>query len=109
MWWSPRTTRPAHELAAGYGPWVHSIRSAAGAIPYPSTESVARNPLTAEERLLVQDRLDTQFVGSAATVVGRLQQLQEATGADELAITTITHDHVDRVASYRLLAQAWFD
>jgi hypothetical protein len=40
--------------------------------------------------------------------VRRLEQLQEATGADELAITTITHRHEDRVRSYELLARGWF-
>jgi hypothetical protein len=39
--------------------------------------------------------------------VDGLAQLQEATGADELIITTITHDHADRVRSYELLAQEW--
>jgi hypothetical protein len=34
-------------------------------------------------------------------------QLREATDADELAITTITHDHADRLHSYELLAKAW--
>nr|WP_322770212.1 hypothetical protein [Frankia sp. Cr1] len=28
-------------------------------------------------------------------------------GADELLITTVTHDHAARVRSYELLAQAW--
>ena len=50
---------------------------------------------------------DTQFVGSAGQVADKLEQLQEATGADELIITTITHDHADRVRSYRLLAEEW--
>ena len=27
--------------------------------------------------------------------------------ADELIITTITHDHADRVRSYHLLAEEW--
>ncbi len=36
-----------------------------------------------------------------------LAQLRDATGADELAITTITHDHADRVRSYELLASEW--
>jgi hypothetical protein len=31
----------------------------------------------------------------------------EATGADELIITTITHDHDDRVRSYELLTEEW--
>jgi hypothetical protein len=39
--------------------------------------------------------------------VGQLEQLREATDADELIITTITHDHADRVNSYRLLAEEW--
>ena len=33
--------------------------------------------------------------------------LRDATGADELIVTTITHDHADRVRSYELLAQEW--
>jgi len=33
--------------------------------------------------------------------------LRDATGADELIITTITHDHADRVRSYELLAREW--
>ncbi|MGD0377968.1 MAG: hypothetical protein ABSB01_25765 [Streptosporangiaceae bacterium] len=32
---------------------------------------------------------------------------QEATGADELIITTTTHDHADRVSSYQMLAREW--
>ena len=55
----------------------------------------------------MQDRLDTRFVGSPETVVGLLETLQRVTGADELLVTTITHDHEARVASYRLLAEAW--
>ena len=32
---------------------------------------------------------------------------RDATGADELIITTITHQHADRVRSYELLAEEW--
>ena len=56
---------------------------------------------------MVADRVDTQFVGSPQQVADQLERLQEATGADELIITTITHDHADRVRSYRLLATEW--
>ena len=35
------------------------------------------------------------------------RMLRDATEADELIITTITHDHLDRVRSYRLLAEEW--
>jgi luciferase family oxidoreductase group 1 len=97
----------ARELAAGYGPWVRSIRTAEGAIQFPTPEEARAHPWTEEDRELVQDRLDTQFVGSASRVADQLEQLQEATGAAELLITTITHDHADRVRSYELLAKEW--
>ena len=55
----------------------------------------------------MQDRVDTQFVGSPATVADQLEVLAAATGADELILTTITHDHRDRVRSYELIADEW--
>lgn len=97
----------ARELATGYGPWVRSIRTAEGAIQFLTPDEARAHAWTDEDRELVQDRLDTQFVGSPATVADRLEQLQEATDADELLITTITHDHTDRVRSYELLAEEW--
>ncbi len=53
------------------------------------------------------DRVETQFVGTAIQVADQLERLRDATEADELIITTITHDHHDRVHSYRLLAEEW--
>ena len=97
----------ARELATGYGPWVRSIRTAEGAIEFPTPDEARAHPWTEADQELVQDRLDTQFVGSPATVADRLEQLQEATDADELLLTTITHDHADRIRSYELLAAEW--
>ncbi|WP_328791552.1 LLM class flavin-dependent oxidoreductase [Streptomyces sp. NBC_00273] len=97
----------AHELATGYGAWVRSIRTAEGAISYPTPAEARALPWTDADRLLVADRLETRFVGSARTVADHLERLQVATGADELLITTITHGHADRVNSYRLLAEEW--
>ncbi|MEU0207423.1 LLM class flavin-dependent oxidoreductase [Streptomyces canus] len=97
----------ARELATGYGAWVRSIRTAEGAIEFPTPQEARAHVWTDEDRALVQDRLDTQFAGSPVSVADQLEQLQEATGADELLITTITHDHPDRVRSYELLAQEW--
>lgn len=97
----------ARELATGYGLWVRSIRTAEGAIPFPTPDEARAHVWSDADRALVQDRVDTQFVGSAARVADHLEQLQEATGADELLITTITHDHEDRVRSYELLAEEW--
>lgn len=98
----------AERLAAGYAEWVLSIREGRGAVPYPRPEdATADADLRPDELAAVQDRLDTRFVGSPEAVVRRLETLQRATGADELLVTTITHDHEARVASYRLLAEAW--
>jgi luciferase family oxidoreductase group 1 len=97
----------AREFAAGYGAWVRSIRSGAGAIPFPAPEEAKALPWTAEDEALVADRLETQFVGSPTTVADHLERLRDATDADELIITTITHDHADRVRSYELLAREW--
>ncbi|KAA0925115.1 MULTISPECIES: LLM class flavin-dependent oxidoreductase [Rhodococcus] len=95
----------AHELAASFPHWVHSIRSGRGAIEYPDPKNLA--PLTEEQYQLVADRVDTQIVGSAATVSDQLEALQDATGADELVITSVTHDHADRLHSYELLGKEW--
>ena len=97
----------ARELAAGYGAWVRSIRTGAGAIQFPTPDEARAYTWTGAERDLVADRVATQFTGSPKQVADQLEQLKEATGADELIITTITHDHADRVRSYRLLAEEW--
>ncbi|KQC40067.1 LLM class flavin-dependent oxidoreductase [Frankia sp. ACN1ag] len=97
----------AAELASPYGLWVLSIRSGQGARPFPSPAQAAAYPWTAEERTLVADRVETQFVGGPATVARKLETLRKVTGADELIITTIAHDHADRVRSYELLAGVW--
>jgi alkanesulfonate monooxygenase SsuD/methylene tetrahydromethanopterin reductase-like flavin-dependent oxidoreductase (luciferase family) len=97
----------ARELAAGYGAWVRSIRSGEGAINFPTPKEARAYTWTEEDRELVADRVDTQFVGSPSQVADMLERLRDATDADELLITTITHDHADRVRSYRLLAEEW--
>jgi alkanesulfonate monooxygenase SsuD/methylene tetrahydromethanopterin reductase-like flavin-dependent oxidoreductase (luciferase family) len=101
------TEARARELAAGYGPWVRSIRTAEGAIQFPTPEEARRIPWTDADRALVADRVDTQFPGTPRQVADQLERLRDATGADELIVTTITHDHADRVRSYELLAQEW--
>ena len=101
------TDAEARELAAGYGLWVRAIRTGAGAMPFPSPQEASAFHWSDEDRALVDDRVSTQFAGSAATVAKSLRILQEATGADELLVTTITHEHAYRVRSARLLAREW--
>jgi alkanesulfonate monooxygenase SsuD/methylene tetrahydromethanopterin reductase-like flavin-dependent oxidoreductase (luciferase family) len=97
----------AHELAAGFGLWVRSIRSGEGAIQFPTPREARAHTWTDADRALVTDRVDTQFVGSPGQVADQLERLRDATDADELIVTTITHDHADRVRSFELLAREW--
>ncbi|HXY91881.1 MAG TPA: LLM class flavin-dependent oxidoreductase [Acidimicrobiia bacterium] len=99
--------RTAQELASPYGLWVHSIRTGQGAIEFPTPAEAAQHDWTPDDRALVADRLATQFVGSPSMVADQLEVLAEETAADELLVTTITHDHADRVRSYELLAREW--
>jgi alkanesulfonate monooxygenase SsuD/methylene tetrahydromethanopterin reductase-like flavin-dependent oxidoreductase (luciferase family) len=97
----------AHELASGYGLWVRSIRTGEGAIPFPSPGQARAHRWSDEDRALVSDRTDTQFVGTPKQVADKLERLRDATEADELIVTTITHRHADRVRSCLLLADEW--
>jgi alkanesulfonate monooxygenase SsuD/methylene tetrahydromethanopterin reductase-like flavin-dependent oxidoreductase (luciferase family) len=99
----------ARELASGYGLWVRSIRSGQGAIEFPTPDEAGAHKWGPEDLALVEDRVETQFVGTASQVADQLERLQEATRADEVIVTTITHQHVDRVRSYELLAEEWRD
>lgn len=103
------TDEEATELARGYAPWVRSIRRGDGAIPFPTPAEAEALDWTDEDRDLVRDRVLTQFVGSPKTVADKLEQLRDATGASEISITTITHDHDARVRSYELIAKEWAD
>jgi luciferase family oxidoreductase group 1 len=101
------TQERAEDLAAPYAQWVLDIRTGVGARPYVTPDEAKAREWTAAERAIVADRVDTQFVGTPATVVERLATLARVTGADELLVTTITTEHADRVRSTELLAGAW--
>ena len=99
------TDAEAERLADGFADWVLSIRRGPGASTYPRPGT--SSPLSDADRALVRDRLETRVVGGPATVVEKLSTLQRATGADELLVTTQTHDPADTRRSFALLAAAW--
>lgn len=70
----------------------------------PTPEEAAAYPYTADERAFIEQRQKHQVIGSPATVTRGLASLLEQTHADELMLTTIVHDHLDRVRSYELVA-----
>lgn len=73
---------------------------------YPTPEEAAAYPYTEMERHFVEDRLRSAVIGSPETVRAGLADLADRTGANELMITTMVHDHADRIRSYRLVAEA---
>jgi luciferase family oxidoreductase group 1 len=60
--------------------------------PLPSPEEAAAHPYTEAERAFIADRQASSIVGSPQTVRRGLEELLDATAADELMITTMTYD-----------------
>ena len=58
------------------------------------------------ERAGVMRALSMSAVGSPATVARRLEEMAEATVADEFIVATAVHDHAARLRSYELLAES---
>lgn len=75
--------------------------------PIASVEEALAYPWTAAERELVAGFRAGAFIGSPATVRAGIERLAAQTGADEVMVTTMTHDHAARRRSYELLADAF--
>ncbi|MCU1676525.1 MAG: Luciferase-like monooxygenase [Frankiales bacterium] len=71
----------------------------------PTPEEAAAHPYTEAERRFVDERLDSQIVGSADTVRAGLSALLGTTSADELMVTTTTFDPADRTRSFEIVAE----
>lgn len=91
--WHPAAWREPEAVAAaglfGADYWLDQVRRA---------EAAHLDFVTIEDGFPLQ---------TGGQVRGRLEILREATGADELIVTTITHRHADRVRSFELLAEEW--
>ena len=73
---------------------------------YPTPEEAAGYTFTPHEREILKGWTASHIVGGPDTVRRGLAELVERTGADELMVTTLTHDPGARLASYRLVAEA---
>jgi luciferase family oxidoreductase group 1 len=71
----------------------------------PTPAETAAYPYSPAEREFVDERLDSQIIGSPATVHHGIAELVAATAADELMVTTSTFDPSDRLRSFELVAQ----
>jgi luciferase family oxidoreductase group 1 len=73
---------------------------------YPRPEEAAEYTFTPHEREILKSWTASHILGGPDTVRRGLHELVERTGADELMVTTLTHDPAARLHSYRLVAKA---
>jgi len=71
----------------------------------PRPEEAADYPYTEADRAAIDTKFASVITGGPDTVGDRLRALLEATGADELMLTTQVYDHADRRRSYELVAE----
>jgi luciferase family oxidoreductase group 1 len=73
----------------------------------PSPETALSYPYTEQEAAVVQAYRQLQIVGTPMIVRERIEALAKRTQADEVMVTTVTHDPAARVLSYQLLSAAF--
>jgi luciferase family oxidoreductase group 1 len=74
---------------------------------FPSIEEATNYKFSPEELQIVEMNRDRSIIGTPAVVRDKLMALANASGVDEIMITTMTHEHADRRRSYELLAEAF--
>ncbi|MFF9282681.1 LLM class flavin-dependent oxidoreductase [Streptomyces griseosporeus] len=72
--------------------------------PLPPAEEVERRTMTAKERGFYEAGLAGHIAGTEEQVADELETLLKETGADEVLVTTSTHDREALLDSYRRLA-----
>ncbi len=83
------------------------LRLAAGKFgPFPSVAEAQAHPYTFREQMAVRESRQKMISGSPATVRARLCALSGELDVPEVMVTTLVHDHVARLRSYELLAEA---
>jgi luciferase family oxidoreductase group 1 len=73
----------------------------------PSPEEALAYPYTELEAAAARGYRNLQVVGTPAAVREQIEALARRTEADEVMVTTVTHDHAARTRSYQLLAAAF--
>jgi luciferase family oxidoreductase group 1 len=96
----------ARRLAAPLKLGVVRIRTGKPA-PLASIEEALAYQFTPEEEAIADDFLNGAAIGGPERVRGRLQELVDETGADEIMLSTMIADTATRTASYRRVAEAW--
>ena len=100
------TTEEAERLASSMQlSWVRLRSGRPSKIPSPETALSYR--YSEQEAAAAEAYRQLQIIGTPSSVRERIEALAERTSADEIMVTTVTHDHAARVRSYQLLAAAF--
>jgi luciferase family oxidoreductase group 1 len=75
--------------------------------PFPSVAEANAHVWTPQEERVRQANRNRHIFGSPDRVHAQIMQLVDASGADEVMILTMAHDHTERRRSYELLAEAF--
>jgi luciferase family oxidoreductase group 1 len=99
------TRAEAEELALSTG--LMFLRLTRGEVaPFPSVKEARDYPYTPQERAVAEASRARSITGDPAEVAARLHRLAREVGADELILTTMTHDPAARRRSYALVMEA---
>jgi luciferase family oxidoreductase group 1 len=71
----------------------------------PTPEEAAEHEFTAQQEASVKQVSGSAVIGGPEKVRAGLEDLAERAGADELMLTTMVHDHADRLRSFELVAE----
>ena len=99
------TDDEAHYLAAPSALAMARLRQGRPGL-YPTPEEAAAHEFTPLEAEIARTWGRNHIHGDPARVSAGLRQLADRTGAQELMITTVTHDPAHRIRSYRMIADA---
>jgi luciferase family oxidoreductase group 1 len=84
--------------------WARYQRGEFGLLPSP--EEAAAYNWSPFERTVARSGRSRHFIGTPLDVVRQIDELVRATSAHEVIVTTMIHDHGERLRSYELLAEA---
>ncbi len=76
-------------------------------IKIPTPEEALSHHYDAQEEAAARAYRQLQIIGTPAQVKQRIEALAQRTRADEVMVTTVTHDAEARARSYQLLAEAF--
>ncbi len=74
---------------------------------FPTPEEAAAHEFSPAEEQSISALSGSAMIGGPDTVREKLEAFIERTAADELMITTMVHDHADRIRSYELIADLY--